>query len=70
MSRRAHNQTIESVNPNTGKVTTLQQFDAETRKITRELRTPQQQLAELDRRLGVGVGATRERARLAKLASA
>lgn len=27
-------------------------------------RTPQQQLNELDRRLGVGVGAVRERARL------
>lgn len=29
-------------------------------------RSPAQQLAELDKRLGIGVGAKRERARLAK----
>lgn len=30
----------------------------------RKQRTPKQQLKELDKRLGAGVGATRERARL------
>lgn len=34
------------------------------RQTARDSRTPQQQLAELDSRLGAGVGATRERARL------
>jgi len=40
--------------------------DAFERLAQRYERTPEQQLAELDRRLGAGVGAQRERARLAK----
>lgn len=40
------------------------QRKADKREETRETRTPQEQLALLDRRLGVGVGARRERTRL------
>ena len=36
----------------------------------RDTRTPEAQLTELDNRLGVNVGATRERARLAALMAA
>lgn len=38
----------------------------EVDSVTRKQRTPQQQLAVLDQRLGAGKGAMRERARLAK----
>jgi len=41
--------------------------DAEKRYLKHELLTPKQKLKKLDQRLGVGVGATKERARLAKL---
>jgi len=40
---------------------------AETLAAERAKRTPQQQLARLDEKLGEGVGATKERARLQKL---
>lgn len=39
------------------------------RQAERASRTPQEQIAILDRRLGVGQGATRERAKLATLIS-
>lgn len=38
------------------------------RQTARDSRSPKQQLAELDSRLGEGVGATKERARLKKAA--
>lgn len=38
-----------------------------TRLTARASRTPEQQLAELDRRLGNGIGAKKERARLSAL---
>ena len=43
------------------------QSSAKERKQRREKRSPQEQLALLDRRLGKGVGARKERARLKKL---
>lgn len=39
---------------------------AALRKEERDLRTPQQQLERLDKLLGVGIGAKKERARLQK----
>lgn len=41
------------------------QDKAEAREMARAGRTPTQQVVTLDRRLGVGVGAVKERARLA-----
>jgi hypothetical protein len=41
---------------------------AEVRQAKRDARTPQEQIAALDDRLGAGVGAMRERKALAKLA--
>lgn len=40
------------------------QLKAQTRQEVRSQRTPQEQLAELDQRLGNGQGASRERSRL------
>ena len=44
--------------------------EAEQRAAEREARTPQQQLQRLDKLLGEGVGAAKERARLSKLIEA
>lgn len=41
--------------------------EADQRAAEREARTPQQQLQRLDKLLGEGVGAKKERARLARL---
>lgn len=41
--------------------------DAEARQRQRDELTPEEQIAVLDERLGVGKGAKKERARLAKL---
>ena len=41
--------------------------DAELRKVVRDARTHEEQLELLDDRLGIGVGAKRDRARLARL---
>lgn len=46
---------------------TARREDAQERQTERNERTPQEQLAILDRRLGKGVGATKERAKLAEL---
>lgn len=43
---------------------TLRREVASQGAASRAARTPEQQLAELDRRLGVGMGAKRERSRL------
>jgi hypothetical protein len=40
--------------------------EAQERHVAWEMLTPQQQLKELDRRLGKGIGAKKQRARLAK----
>ena len=45
---------------------TLRSEEAEVRREERAKRTPQQQIAVLDKKLGVGVGAKKERARLKK----
>lgn len=46
--------------------TTERRIEAVARQEEWEKLSPQQQLAELDRRLGKGVGAKKQRARLAK----
>lgn len=46
------------------------QMRARDRQIVRDALTPKQQIATLDRRLGVGVGAVKERARLTALMNA
>ena len=45
----------------------LRRKNAEERQAERAKRTPEQQLAELDAKLGTGKGAEKERARLVKL---
>lgn len=62
---RYSKKTGESYTPNLGEV--LRQERATERASARDERGPAMQLAALDRRLGKGVGAKRERARLAKL---
>lgn len=64
MSNRLHRADLTGKTPKNGKPETFAQFDAETRRLAREQRTPAQQLAALDARLGVGVGAYKERTRL------
>lgn len=49
-----------------GSTKSLRQEEAAERAKFRSELTPEQQIARLDRRLGVGVGAKQERARLAK----
>ena len=46
--------------------TSAQRREADCVQLGAESRTPEQQLAKLDARLGKGVGATRERAKLLK----
>lgn len=65
MSNRLHRQARTGKTFEDGKPETFARFDAETRQLARDNRDAAQQLAALDARLGVGVGATRERARLA-----
>ncbi len=45
----------------------LRQESAKARKLLRDKKSPQEQLADLDSRLGKDVGAKKERARLLKL---
>ena len=47
----------------------LRREEAEARATARAARTPEQQIANLDAILGVGIGAKKERARLAKVSS-
>lgn len=49
-----------------GSTKSLRQEEAAERAQLRSERSPEQQLAKLDRKLGAGVGAVRERAALAK----
>jgi len=42
-------------------------YDREARKVDQSKRTPQQQLNLLDKRIGVGIGASKERAKLHRL---
>lgn len=63
-SARYSKKTGEAYTPKLGEV--LRQQRAEERKAARDERGPAMQLRELDKRLGAGVGAKRERARLAK----
>jgi hypothetical protein len=44
----------------------IRQDEAKERQALRDKRTPQDQIAVLDAKLGVGVGAVKERARLQK----
>lgn len=57
---------IKNRRRNKVKLSVRRQTASERLKL-RNGRTPEQQLAELDKRLGKGVGAKRERARLAKM---
>lgn len=65
---RYNKKTGQSYDPRLGEV--LRQQRAEERAAVRDERGPVMQLAELDRRLGKGVGAKRERARLTKASKA
>lgn len=49
-----------------GSTKVLRKEEADERAKLRAERSPEQQLAKLDRKLGVGVGAVRERTALAK----
>jgi hypothetical protein len=48
----------------------LRREEAESRQVLRSHRSPEEQLALLDEKLGPGAGATRERARLQKMIAA
>lgn len=52
--------------PITKEVREARRKSAEARNAAWQAKAPKQQLAELDRRLGAGVGAKKQRARIAK----
>lgn len=64
MSQRLHRQDAARTFSDQGERITVGQAEARERQAHRDARSAAQQLAQLDARLGVGVGATRERARL------
>lgn len=66
-TREAHEQARARYEAHHGRE--ARQFWAERRSTMRAERSPEKQTAELDARLGAGVGARRERARLAEAQS-
>ncbi len=59
-----HNRDFSGHTLPNGKPETVKQYEAHIRRVTATMRSPQQRIEALDARLGKGVGAREERARL------